>query len=156
MAAVTLVQMSEQVFDAWNERLIHEFAAENVTAGRWTPDEAEARSRAQNEAELPDGYATPGQQLWSILDSDGVRVGSLWLALDSRRPGHSFIYDIEIDEPRRGEGLGRAALEALEAWCAEHAIDSIGLHVFGNNAVARGLYARMGYIETNVQMEKKL
>jgi ribosomal protein S18 acetylase RimI-like enzyme len=53
-------------------------------------------------------------------------------------------------------GFGEAALEALHAWAREQGYDRVGLHVFGNNDVARRLYLRTGYVETNVQMEKRL
>ena len=156
MATVTLVPMSDAAYPAWRQRLIHEYAAENVASGRWTADEAERRSRESIEEALPQGLATVGQHVWTVVDEAGSDVGVLWLSTATGTASHAFIYDIEIAEKRRGEGLGRAALEALEAWARENEITSIGLHVFGNNAVARRLYARIGYIETSVQMVKRL
>ncbi len=156
MAAVTLVPMGDAAYTAWRQRLILEYAAENVASGRWTADEAEKRSRQSIEEGLPQGLSTVGQHVWTVVDDAGSDVGVLWLSTATDKSGHAFIYDIEIAEDRRGEGLGSATLEALEAWARENAIASIGLHVFGNNAVARRLYARMGYIETNIQMEKRL
>ena len=91
-----------------------------------------------------------------LLDSDGDDVGVLWVATD-RRPGHAFIYDIEMNsEARRGEGFGTATLLALDDWCRANGVSSIGLHVFGHNGGAWRLYKRMGYVETSVQMEKHL
>ncbi len=153
---MTLIPMGDAAYTAWRQRLIIEYARENVASGRWTADEAEKRSRQSIEEALPQGLSTVGQHVWTVVDEAGSNVGVLWLSTSTGKPGHAFIYDIEITEDRRGEGLGRAALEALEAWARANAITSIGLHVFGNNAVARRLYARMGYIETNVQMEKRL
>ena len=34
--------------------------------------------------------------------------------------------------------------------------DEIGLHVFGDNEIARNLYRSAGYVETNVSMVKRL
>ena len=44
----------------------------------------------------------------------------------------------------------------LEDWCRSNGFTSIGLHVFGHNTGAWQLYKRMGYVETNVSMEKQL
>ena len=68
----------------------------------------------------------------------------------------AFIYDIVIDEDRRGRGYGRATMLACVARARELGAQSIGLHVFGDNAVARGLYTSLGFVETNVQMSLPL
>jgi len=65
-------------------------------------------------------------------------------------------FGMAMDEQRRGVGFGTAPLLALEDWCRANGISSIGLHVFGHNQGAWRLYKRMGYVETNVQMEKQL
>jgi RimJ/RimL family protein N-acetyltransferase len=66
----------------------------------------------------------------------------------------------DVDDHRRrrprGQGLGTAALAALEEWARARGITTIGLHVFGDNEGAWRLYRRLGYIETSVQMEKRL
>jgi GNAT superfamily N-acetyltransferase len=61
-----------------------------------------------------------------------------------------------VEPEARGRGYGRAALEALHAWAREHGFERVGLHVFGSNEVARRLYLRTGYVETDVMMEKRL
>jgi RimJ/RimL family protein N-acetyltransferase len=155
MVAVHLVPMGESDYVPWRERAIREYAADNVRSGRWTQTEALARSAAQFDEMLADGPNTTGHYLWTVRDAAGGDVGILWVATD-RRPGHVFIYDIEIDESRRGGGLGTATLAALEHWCRANGISSIGLHVFGHNEGAWRLYRRMGYVETNINMEKRL
>jgi ribosomal protein S18 acetylase RimI-like enzyme len=44
----------------------------------------------------------------------------------------------------------------LEEKANEMGLAEIGLHVLGNNLVARGLYEKMGYTVTNLDMTKKL
>ena len=73
-----------------------------------------------------------------------------------RREGAAFIWDIAIVAEYRGRGYGRAALQALEPLVRELGYDSIGLHVFGDNEVARQLYRSVGYMETDVSMQKRL
>ena len=47
-------------------------------------------------------------------------------------------------------------MEALEPLARSLGCDRIQLHVFGHNDVARKLYASLGYVETDVQMEKRI
>ncbi len=70
--------------------------------------------------------------------------------------GSLFIWDIVIDPGRRGRGYGRAAMEALEPLARSLGYDTIRLHVFGHNEVARSLYSAVGYTETDVQMAKRI
>ena len=84
-------------------------------------------------------------------------VGAVWIAPQREiSSGAAFIYDIVIDADRRGHGYGRAAMEALEPLARSLGYDRIQLHVFGHNAVARRLYLSLGYLETDIQMEKGL
>jgi ribosomal protein S18 acetylase RimI-like enzyme len=147
--------MTDAAYLAWRDRSVREYAAEHVRSGRWTAEEAPAKAEAQFVEILHKGLATPGQFLWTIRDEAGTDAGILWVGTE-RRPGHAFIYDIEIADDRRGQGLGTAAMLALEEWARANEIDTIGLHVFGHNTGAWQLYKRLGYLETNVQMEKRL
>ena len=155
MATVSLVPMSVERYVTWHAYSVAAYAEENVKSGRWTEDEALAESQKQFDELLPDGPDSAGNQLWSVVDADGDEVGILWVATD-RRPNYAFIYDIEMNPDRRGQGFGTAALEALDDWCRGQGITTIGLHVFGHNRGAWQLYQRMGYVETSVQMEKHL
>jgi len=155
MATVTLVSMSPERYVTWRVYSVAGYAEENVKSGRWTADEALSHSEADFKTLLPDGLDSAGNELWSVVDSAGDEVGILWIATD-RRPAHAFIYDIEMNPDYRGEGFGTATMLALEDWCRANAISSIGLHVFGHNEGAWRLYKRLGYVETNVNMEKQL
>ena len=147
--------MTDVAYTAWRERSVRDYAAEHVRSGGWTAEEAPAKAEAQFAQILPDGRATKGQFLWTIRDAAGTDAGILWVGTE-RRPGYAFIYEIEIAADRRGEGLGTAAMLALEEWARDNSVDTIGLHVFGHNTGARQLYQRLDYVETNVQMEKRL
>ena len=147
--------MTDAAYTAWRERSVRAYAAEHAKSGNWTAEEAPAKAEAQFAQILPDGMATLGQFLWTIRDSAGDDVGILWVGTE-RRPGHAFIYDIEMAQERRGQGFGTAAMLALETWARSNGIRTIGLHVFGHNTGAWQLYKRLGYVETSVQMEKRL
>lgn len=47
-------------------------------------------------------------------------------------------------------------MKQAEIIAKEVGLKMIGLHVFGHNKVARGLYEKSGYTETNIKMEKTL
>ena len=154
---VTLEPMSPAAWDAWHDSSVHEYAVEKVRAGTWTADEAQVRSEAEFAKLLPFGLATPGHELRSIVTEAGEVVGTLWFApLRDIGSGECFIYDIVVHETARGHGYGRAAMVALEPLAKSLGYDRIGLHVFGNNDVARKLYRTSGYVETDVMMRKLL
>ena len=89
--------------------------------------------------------------------SDGAPVGMVWLACEEQDGQRTaFIYDIRIEPAHRRSGFGRATLDAVEAWGRERGAERVGLHVFGDNAGARALYAEAGFIETSIRMIKVL
>ena len=154
---VSLVPMSAAAWTAWRARSIARYAGDNVRVGAWPADGAEARATLDFEHILPDGQATPGHEFRSILDDRGATVGALWFAPNPPGQRHAiFIWDIEIDPSHRGQGHGRAALEALEPIARSLGYDEIELHTFGDNEVARNLYRSTGYREVNVSMVKRL
>ena len=105
---------------------------------------------------LPDGLATPGHYMYAIED-EGRFAGYLWLCDRDGELGHNlFVYAVEIGEEFRGRGLGRAAMVFAEDEARRLGIDRVALNVFGGNAVARGLYRKLGYEETAIHMEKRV
>lgn len=47
-------------------------------------------------------------------------------------------------------------MKEIEIIGEEIGLKSIRLHVFGHNKIARRLYEKLGYIETNIKMKKVL
>jgi ribosomal protein S18 acetylase RimI-like enzyme len=120
----------------------------------------EARERArQSTLELfPDGLPAEGNQLWRAVDGDGEPVGVLWLAHRAKgTPGeHAWIYDIEVEPGRRGQGHGRTMMHRAEEITREWGLTLLRLNVFGDNEVARNLYRSQGFHEEAVIMSKAL
>ncbi|MCA9568925.1 MAG: GNAT family N-acetyltransferase [Myxococcales bacterium] len=80
---------------------------------------------------------------------DGRVAGYLVLrAPPWRRTSHVVKLEILVDARYRGEGVGRALLQAGIAW-AESApgIEKIGLSVFADNERALALYRSLGFQE---------
>jgi GNAT superfamily N-acetyltransferase len=152
---VSLRPMSPDEWEAWRIESIRTYADEKVRAGTWPAESARARAVEEFATILPDGRQTPGHEFRLVETEAGEPVGAVWIAPQREvGSGAAFIYDIVIDADQRGRGYGRAAMGALEPLARSLGYDRIQLHVFGHNTVARSLYASVGYVETDVQMEK--
>ncbi|ELK45670.1 GNAT family N-acetyltransferase [Halobacillus sp. BAB-2008] len=148
-----LSPMRNEEFHQYRELSVREYAEEKVRAGNWKEEEALEKSEEQFRQLLPDGVNTVDHYLFTMQE-DGEAVGVIWLYRQT--PEKGFIYDIKVDESKRGFGHGKRAMRALETEAEKLGLSTIGLHVFGHNKIARRLYEKLGYIETNISMEKKL
>jgi len=142
---VELVAMSGDEYDEFERELLTSYAEDMAASGMLTADAARETSLRQIRKLLPDGSSTPGHFVFSAR-VDGVRVGMLWVGISTDSEGpRSYVYNVEIDPTRRGEGWGRAVMVAAERHAIEHGCRLIGLNVFGFNDVARSLYLSLGY-----------
>jgi ribosomal protein S18 acetylase RimI-like enzyme len=154
---VRLEPIDETAFRASIEVSIREYAAEKVEAGTW--QEADSLERATGEFDrlLPNGRATAGHEIRSIVNDTGERVGMVWFTLEQRPIGRVvFIYDLSVEPAHRRRGYAMGALEAVAAYAREHDCIGVQLHVFGSNVGARELYRRAGFVETDVMMLKRV
>lgn len=148
--------MTQPEFDAFLARSIPEYAADNVRAGYWAESEALERSRKEFERFLPQGLQSPDNYLFTVYD-DGTPVGVIWMKANLERPIKSgFIFELYIDESQRGRGYGKQAMLLIEEQARALGLESLGLHVFAVNEMARNLYERVGYEVTSLNMAKKL
>jgi ribosomal protein S18 acetylase RimI-like enzyme len=146
--------MRQAAYQRFLERTIPEYAHEKVAAGNWLPEGSVERARAEYQKLLPAGLTTPNQHLYSI-ERGGEDVGVIWLAaLDEVDDG--FILELYVNENVRGQGIASAAMRALEVEAKRLGFKKLGLHVFGHNLIARGLYEKLGYAITNINMAKDL
>jgi SAM-dependent methyltransferase len=74
-----------------------------------------------------------------------------------------LLFDIYVHEAHRGRGLGRAILEQMLDSLKADGIRNIGLYVRADNAPARALYKKLGFVEdeapkgaSSLQMRKTL
>lgn len=90
--------------------------------------------------------------VWLAAELEGSVVGTLSAARGERaNTRHTAEIGITVAAGARDAGVGRALMEAVEAWAAEHGITKITLRVFVGNGRARALYERMGYEVEGVQ-----
>ena len=151
-----LQKMDENVFEKFINNQIKEYARENVEAGFWEESEALEKSKHEIDKLLPEGLETKDHLIFSMIEEDSnENIGSLWIQVrDHKKAKSVFIFYIEISENNRGKGLGKQALVTLENWCLPNRVSKIGLHVFAKNSVARNLYKKFGFVDTNYNMNK--
>jgi ribosomal protein S18 acetylase RimI-like enzyme len=151
---IKLVPMQQKDFEPYIERDILEYAEEHVRNGNWKREEALERSRKEHQRLLPDGLKSKDQYLFSIIDDvSNQKLGLLWFHVGDN---HAFIYDFRIDEGERGKGYGKQALIALDEKLKSMNVESVGLHVFGDNTIAQELYKKAGFQITGIHMKKSL
>lgn len=150
--------MADSEFDGFLAALIPGYSADKVAAGQWSEEESLELSRKLIAEILPQGIATQDHSFFTILGEDGAtRVGVLWIVrkLQAGKP-IAHIYDIEIEPEHQRQGHATRALNALEAMAPDLGVTGIALHVFGHNASAQALYAKLGFEIKGISMFKAL
>ena len=150
--------MTQEEYDDYGTRSQREYAQQIADSGQLDLDAAAQRAAVEFAELLPDGLGSPGMHLWTaVLEEGDEPVGIGWVELRQRSSGVSaWIYDIEVGEGRRGEGLGRALMEALHDAARGLGATTMGLNVFGHNTAAIRLYDSLGYAVTAQQMKRDL
>jgi len=84
-----------------------------------------------------------------IFDGD-LPVGLLMYGLNLSHPKtQAFIIRLMVDENHQWKGYGRFGMEKmLEIFRADGRIQSVGISYEPENELAKGLYARLGFVET--------
>ena len=149
---IKLEPIQREDFERFLESEIRGYADDHVRNGNWPVEGALERSRKEFETLLPNGIHSKDQYLWSIVDKEN-KIGMLWVQIKDQK---AFIYDFVIDEALRGKGYGKQALTAMDEKLKSLKVESVELHVFGDNITAQELYKKMGYQITGIHMKKKL
>lgn len=155
---VELIPMTESEYQTYIEQIIHDYAQEHVQAGRWSQAEALQKAKQEFQQYLPQGLQSLDNYLYTIVEKQLKKpVGVFWFALHTQ-PGQQriFVYDVVIFEEFRHHGYATQSFQLLEERARELGATAIGLHVFGHNVIAREMYKKLGYVETNIHMVKKL
>jgi ribosomal protein S18 acetylase RimI-like enzyme len=149
--------MTDAEFLAWREEAIPAYAADKVAAGQWAQGEALALSRQEYEELLPDGVHTKDNHFFSILDRRSAPVGVLWFAVKTKFASRiAYVFDVSVRAQRQREGHAHRAFVALEQEVQRLGLSGIALHVFGHNAAAQALYAKLGFQPTNISLYKSV
>ncbi|MEV7992671.1 GNAT family N-acetyltransferase [Streptomyces sp. NPDC086077] len=143
--------MTEADYAIWLEHESQRYARTWIERG---VPEAEAYAKAQGDHErlLPDGVATADMR-FSVLEHDGTRVGTLWVAFQDDT---AYVYDVESDAAHRGRGHGRTLMLLAERQTIAAGRRLLGLNVFAGNTPAERLYESLGYTTTRHTFYKNL
>jgi ribosomal protein S18 acetylase RimI-like enzyme len=153
----TLRPITEDEFATWLETVVPEYAADKVASGQWPKETAVELSRKEYSELLPQGRATENNHLFTVFADSTEPVGTLWFVVKERASKKiAYVYDIVIAPEHRRNGHAFRAFDALEKEAARMGLTGIALHVFGHNHAAQALYAKLGYVATNINMFKPL
>ena len=150
--------MTDAELASYLQEALEGYVRQRVDLGGEHPEQARRLAEEQYAGFFPGGVPGEGHVLFTGRDAGtGATVGLLWLHARPDGAGTSvWIFDVEVDEDRRGQGWGRELMTYAEQWAREQGASEIGLNVFGGNTVARRLYTSLGYDERSVTMSRKL
>jgi len=149
--------MTQSEYLAFVSDAIPAYAADQVASGQWSAAESVGLASRAFDALLPQGLGTPEHYLFTIRDDSALSLGVLWIAVQKRAGKRiAYVYDVQIDPIHRRRGYAAAAFLALENKARDLGFSGIALHVFGQNAGAQALYAKLGFITTDINMFKTL
>ncbi len=153
---VILRPLRHEEFQSWCDHQRTWYAADLVENGGMPSAAALAKATEDTARAFPEGFSSPGNVVLAI-EEDAVVVGSVWFApREQHGVTYAFLFSVEIDESQRGRGLGRRAMEELEAEVGRRGLARLELNVFAGNGRARSLYRSLGFAETSVHMSKDL
>ena len=143
--------MQDDEFVAWLPQLREDYAEELIRDYGMSADQARAQAVAEIDGRRPAGHSV------FVIDVDGEPVGHLWLVErhDSYGPILS-VYDIDVDQPYRGRGYGKAAMLFAEEEARRRGLTRMALRVGARNDIARNLYRSLGFEENDVAMSKPI
>lgn len=157
---IRLRPLREDEFPDLLRQLRMEYVRSMVEEAGLSTQAAEDKATADHASLFPDGKQQPHHRISFLEEAlTGDRVGYLFWA-ERQPPGslgmRAYLYELYVDEPFRGQGLGRRALELLEAEARAQGLPGIDLNVWGGNDAARALYRSAGFGERAVFMSKEL
>ena len=152
-----LMPMSESEYSHWSNRSRARYAADKMKANNLSKEQAEKIAAQDFERNLPDGLKSKDSFLFTLKSQEAEAIGYIWLLVrGNNNDQRAFIGDVIIEEQHRGKGYGKTIMLLLEDEVKRRGLSRIGLHVFGFNESAIGLYEKLGYQTTDLVMEKKL
>ena len=116
----------------------------------------EAERRALSRA-LEDG--SPDAPVLLAEEADGLPLGFVYVETQTdyfTGRAHAHVAILAIADQAEGRGVGRALLDAAEAWARRRGDPFITLNVFARNARARAVYERLGYGPETLRYVKPL
>ena len=77
-----------------------------------------------------------------VLGREGRSVATVMAGHDGHR---GMLYYVAVDPSCQGQGIGKSAVRAAEAWLASRGVWKTNLLVRPENAAVKGFYEALGY-----------
>jgi ribosomal protein S18 acetylase RimI-like enzyme len=151
---ITFEQMTNKQFEEYLEFMMTEYVRDIAEHFLMTIEQAHKKAEKQMESLLPDQERTEGHHLYNIK-SDEHTAGYLWFHV-TKEEKKAFLYHIYIFDAFRKQGIAKEAIRFFENEAKDQGAESVGLHVFGSNERAIGLYRKLGFKQASVSMNKIL
>ena len=143
---IDLRTMTPEEFDVFYRWSMENHILELMEEENLSRDAAIREAAEELTQMLPQGLATPHQQLLTIEDADGGAVGFLWtLREETEGRRQSFLCDFSIWEQCRRKGYATAALALMEQRAVAAGCEESVLFVADRNTPATALYEKCGY-----------
>lgn len=155
---ITLRRMRNDEFPAYCDYFIADYAQEMVQNYGHRLDVALQLAEQDLRHAFPAGPDSGSHTLLcmeAVIAGQPQRVGYLWHGLQPTDHA-TFIYDIYVAAPFRGQGFGKQAIAELEKQLATQDIHQIKLRVAFHNPRALKLYQALGFAITGYNMAKQL
>ncbi len=111
-------------------------------------------SRPWNDPETDIAFARRGPHSTVLVGTRAARVVATAMVGEDGHRG--WVYYLAIAPELQRSGLGRAMMDAAEAWVLERGVWKLQLLVRDDNAPARGFYERLGYHDTKTVCFQKV
>lgn len=151
--------MTEAEFAAYAESSCADYARNSPHYRDRPLDETLPKVRAEFGKRLPEGRATPGFLLLSVILSEGGAeraVGSFEIGEYPSGSRSVYVWNFALDPGVRGQGHGKRAFALVLEHLRVQGYAKVGLNVFADNVVARRIYEEAGFAVTQMNMERKL
>ncbi|WP_435065621.1 GNAT family N-acetyltransferase [Halobaculum sp. EA56] len=102
------------------------------------------------------GAAACDGDLVGVGDGDLVGVAGVLVAGHLHHVRLAWLYDLVVDEPRRGEGYGTALVDHVEAWAADRGLDRVALASPLSKEDVHAFYGDRGYERWGYVLERGL
>jgi GNAT superfamily N-acetyltransferase len=109
-----------------------------------------ARPDAEWAARLSRGAASP-RELPLVAEVDDEPGGLTWVRLDDQHDRIAHLHQMWVAPERRGQGVGRALLDAAIAWARSVGAQALVLDVTTGNRDATHLYEAAGFVATGTE-----
>ncbi len=148
---VQLAPCNDREYADFASRQVIEYATQLARAGEVPPEDSVAAAQERLQDLSRDRLRSLGHEFFvARSEPDIACVGWAWLSPPPLflGPGHErtrWLSQLTVEEHQRGQGWGRAILNAIEHYELSRGSSAIWLRVFDWNVVARRLYQSQGY-----------